>query len=142
MRKPHKRVNRVIFITIIAAIALVLGVAILLGRGDRSTPGTNQPKNKKEQSVKPERNVANFCRFYQEEKDSLVGSDASYEDSLRAFRKLEAVSPDEVRADITIIRKGTETLLEDPSKLGDMSMAVLGASGKFSDYVQAHCRDM
>lgn len=44
----------------------------------------------------PERSVANFCSVAKDQKSILTGN-VSYDQQLEAYKKLEAVSPDEIR---------------------------------------------
>jgi hypothetical protein len=68
--------------------------------------------------------VANFCRVAKEEKSILVG-DVNYEKRLDSYRKLEAVSPDDIRPDITAIR-GLGSLLKQEIRLTKKSILFLG----------------
>lgn len=90
--------------------------------------------------ARPERSVANFCRVAKEEKAVLVG-DVSYEKRLESYKKLEAVSPDEILSDITTIRKGYESIVEDPSKTLSAGFGMSGAENRRTDYINQNCQD-
>lgn len=88
----------------------------------------------------PERSVASFCRVAKEQKSILTG-DVSYEQRLDAYKKLEAVSPDEIQPDITTIRKGYETIIQDPSKALSAGFGMSGAENRRTDFINQNCTD-
>ncbi|HYG84484.1 MAG TPA: hypothetical protein VD907_06440 [Verrucomicrobiae bacterium] len=88
----------------------------------------------------PERSVANFCKVAVENKSSLQ-SGANHEESLSAYSKLEAVSPDDIRPDITTIRKGYEIILDDPSKTLETGFGTISSEGRRTDYINKNCPD-
>lgn len=65
--------------------------------------------------MRSERSVSSFCRVAKEQK-TILTSDVNYEQRLEAYKKLEAVSPDGIKPDITTIKKGYESIVQDPSK--------------------------
>lgn len=87
-----------------------------------------------------QRSVANFCKVAKDEKTILTG-DVSYEQRLEAYKKLEAVSPDEIQSDITTIRKGYETIIQDPSKALSAGFGMSGAENRRTDFIDQNCTD-
>ena len=90
--------------------------------------------------TKPERSVASFCRVATQEKTVLVG-DVNYERRLESYRKLEAVSPDDIRADIVTIRKGYEEIVKDPSNTLNAGLGMSGAENRRTAYINSNCKD-
>jgi uncharacterized membrane protein YbaN (DUF454 family) len=91
-------------------------------------------------SMQPERSVTSFCRVAKEQKSVLTGN-VNYEKRLEAYRKLEAVSPDDIRSDITTIRKSYEAIVQDPSNTISAGLGASGAENRFTDYVTKNCKD-
>ena len=106
---------------IIAACAVVLAIIITL-------------------ILLPPRSVASFCRVVKEQKTTLMGN-VNYEKSLDAYKKLEAVSPDEIRPDITAIRKGYETMIRNPAEVMSTGFGMMGSEGRRSDYIRNNCTE-
>ena len=90
--------------------------------------------------TQPERSVANFCRVAKEEKSVLVG-DVNYEKRLESYKKLEAVSPDNILSDITTIRKGYESIVQNPSNTISAGLGMAGAESRRTDYINKNCPD-
>jgi hypothetical protein len=90
--------------------------------------------------MQPQRSVASFCRVAKEQKAILTG-DVSYEKQLDAYKKLEAVSPDDIRSDITTIRKGYESIVQNPSNTISAGLGMSGAENRRSDYIAKNCPD-
>ncbi len=90
--------------------------------------------------VQPQRTVANFCRVAKEEKPTLVG-DVNYEKRLDAYKKLETVSPDEIRPDISTIRKGYEDIVKSPSNTLSTGFGMSGAENRRTAYIESNCKD-
>lgn len=88
----------------------------------------------------PERSVASFCSVAKQEK-SILTTDAGYEKRLEAYKKLEAVSPDDIRSDITTIRKGYESIVQNPSNTISAGLGMSGAENRRSDYITKNCPD-
>lgn len=91
-------------------------------------------------AMQPQRTVANFCRVAKEQKSILVG-DVNYEKRLDAYRKLEVVSPDDIRPDITTIRKGYEEIVKSPSNTISTGLGMSGAENRRTDYINTNCKD-
>lgn len=88
--------------------------------------------------TQPQRTVANFCRVAKEEKAVLTG-DVNYEQRLESYKKLEAVSPDGIRPDITTIRKGYEDILSNPSGTLSTGIGMSGAENRRTAYITKNC---
>lgn len=91
-------------------------------------------------AMQPQRTVASFCRVAKEQKSILVG-DVNYEKRLDAYRKLEVVSPDDIRPDITTIRKGYEEIVKSPSNTISTGFGMSGAENRRTDYINTNCKD-
>lgn len=91
-------------------------------------------------AMQPQRTVANFCRVAKEQKSILVG-DVNYEKRLDAYKKLEVVSPDDIRPDITTIRKGYEEIVKSPSNTISTGLGMSGAENRRTDYINTNCKD-
>jgi len=90
--------------------------------------------------IKPERSVSSFCSVAKQEKSVLVG-DVNYEKRLRAYEKLEAVSPDDIRPDITTIRKGYEEIIKHPSNTLSTGFGMSASESRRTAYVNSNCKD-
>ncbi len=88
--------------------------------------------------TQPQRTVANFCSTAKEEKAILVGN-VNYRQRLDAYKRLEAVSPDAIQPDITIIRKGYEDIVSNPSDTLSAGLGMSGAENRRSAYINANC---
>lgn len=114
-----KRNLIVIIISVLILIAVIIGLFV---------------------AMQPQRTVANFCKVAKEEKSTLVG-DVNYEKRLEAYKKLEAVSPDDIRPDITTIRKGYEEIVKNPSNTLNTGFGMSGAENRRTSYIDANCKD-
>ena len=90
--------------------------------------------------TQPERSVASFCRVAKEQKVALT-SNVSYDKQVEAYKKLEAVSPDDIRSDITAIRKAYEQIVQNPSNTISAGLGVAGAENRRTDYITKNCPD-
>jgi uncharacterized membrane protein YbaN (DUF454 family) len=90
--------------------------------------------------MQPERSVASFCRVAKEQKVALT-SNVSYDKQVEAYKKLEAVSPDDIRSDITAIRKAYEQIVQNPSNTISAGLGVSGAENRRTDYIAKNCKD-
>lgn len=90
--------------------------------------------------IRPERSVTSFCRVAKEQKSVLTG-DVSYDKRLEAYKKLEAVSPDDILSDITTIRKGYESIVQNPSNTISAGLGIAGAENRRTDYINKNCPD-
>lgn len=89
-------------------------------------------------AMQPQRTVANFCSVAKEEKSVLTG-DVNYQQRLNAYRKLEAVSPNDIQPDITAIRKGYEDIVNNPSDTLSVGLGIAGSENRRTAYVTANC---
>jgi hypothetical protein len=90
--------------------------------------------------MQPERSVASFCSVAKEQKVALTSS-VSYDKQVEAYKKLEAVSPDDIRSDITAIRKAYEQIVQNPSNTISAGLGVAGAENRRTDYITKNCTD-
>jgi hypothetical protein len=88
----------------------------------------------------PGRSIANFCQVAKEQKTILI-DDVNYEQRLEAYKKLEVVSPDEIKPDITTIRKGYEAIVQDPSSTLSTGFGISGAENRRTDFINQNCSD-
>ncbi|HJP81495.1 MAG TPA: hypothetical protein VJ841_03830 [Candidatus Saccharimonadales bacterium] len=90
--------------------------------------------------TQPRRSVEAFCQVIKEESSVLI-NDANAEARARAYRKLEASSPDDIRPDITAIRKGYEKMAADPSSTFGVGFGILGSENRRDDYLKKNCQE-
>jgi cytoskeletal protein RodZ len=90
--------------------------------------------------MQPQRTVANFCQVAKDEKSTLVG-DVNYEKRLEAYKKIESVSPDDIRPDISTIRKGYEEIVKNPSSTLSTGFGMSGAENRRDAYIDSNCND-
>jgi hypothetical protein len=91
-------------------------------------------------AMQPQRTAANFCRVVKDEKSILVG-DVNYEQRLEAYKKLEAASPNDIRPDISIIRRGYEEIVKNPSNVISAGLGISGAESRRDSYINSNCKD-
>lgn len=70
----------------------------------------------------------------------LVG-DVPYEKRLESYKKLEAVSPDDIRPDISTIRKGYEEIVKSTSNTLSAGLGMTGAESRRTTYINKNCKD-
>lgn len=92
-------------------------------------------------AVQPPRTIANFCQTVKEQKSILVG-DVNYEKRVEAYKKLEAVSPDDIRPDITAIRKGYEEIVKNPSNTLGAGFGMAGSENRRDAFIKTNCKDL
>jgi len=90
--------------------------------------------------LRQDRSIASFCRVAKEEKSILVG-DVNYEKRLESYKKLEAVSPDDIRPDITAIRKGYEEIVKNPSNTLGAGFGMAGSENRRDAFIKTNCKD-
>ena len=90
--------------------------------------------------MQPQRTIASFCKVAKEEKPTLAG-DVSYEKRLDSYKKLEAVSPDDIRPDISTIRKGYEEIVKNPTNMLGAGFGMMSAESRRDTYLNANCKD-
>lgn len=74
------------------------------------------------------------------EKAVLTG-DVNYEKRLDAYRQLEAVSPDDIKPDITTIRKGYDDIVKNPSNTLTAGLGMSGAENRRTAYINSNCKN-
>lgn len=134
MGKQEKADNKKKFLTQRNIVLLVLGVLAIFILGIAIIVMTIN-------LTQPERSVASFCSVTKEQKSVLVTGNENYEKRLEAYKKLEAVSPDEIQSDITIIRKGYESIVTNPSNIISAGLGMSGAENRRTDYITKNCTD-
>jgi hypothetical protein len=90
--------------------------------------------------VQPQKTVAHFCQVAKDEKPVLTG-DVNYERRLESYKKLEAASPDDIRPDISSIRKGYEEIVKNPSNVIGAGLGISGAESRRDSYINSNCKD-
>lgn len=90
--------------------------------------------------MQPERSVANFCNVAKQEKATLTG-DVSYEKRLNAYKQLEAAAPNDIKPDITIIRKGYDDIVKNPSNTLATGLGMSSAENRRTVYINTNCKD-
>lgn len=88
--------------------------------------------------LQPERSVENFCQVLHDEKTAVTGN-VNEEKRLEAYKKLEAVAPDDIRPDIATIRKGYEAVVANPAAIWTAGFGMMGAEGRRTEYIQKNC---
>jgi hypothetical protein len=114
--KRHKRVS---VAAIIAAVAIVVVLFFAL---------------------QPDRSIANFCKVANEEKQTIVGSE-NYEKRLETYKKLERVAPEEIRPDVTTIRKGQQDIVDNPSNTFATELGLSGSGDRLVKYISKNCSE-
>ncbi|HMI08972.1 MAG TPA: hypothetical protein VK497_01065 [Candidatus Saccharimonadales bacterium] len=90
--------------------------------------------------TKPERSVASFCRVAKEQKGSF-DPDTGMEQLLSSVKKMDDVAPSEIHSDTSLIIKGYETIINDPSKATSTELGISGSQVRVSDYITKNCPD-
>ena len=75
-----------------------------------------------------------------QEKATLTG-DVNYEKRLEAYKRLEAVSPKDIKPDITTIRKGYEDIVKNPSSTLPVGLGMSGPENRRTTYINSNCKD-
>lgn len=90
--------------------------------------------------TQPERSVANFCEVAKEEKDSFKAN-TNYDRLLSSFVRLDTVAPDEIRSDTSLIVKGYESVVSDPSKSVLSELGISSSQIRVNDFIVKNCTD-
>jgi predicted HTH transcriptional regulator len=90
--------------------------------------------------LRPERSVACFCKVAEEEKQTIVGSE-NYEKRLETYKRLESVSPNEIRPDVTAIRKGQQAIVDNPANGIATEIGLSGSGSRLVDYITENCSE-
>ena len=88
--------------------------------------------------TQPSRSVENFCKVAKEEKGNFK-RDASYDKLLSSFKKLDGVAPDTIDSDTSLIVKGYESILDDPSKAVASELGISNSQMRVNDYITKNC---
>ncbi len=89
-------------------------------------------------AVQPQRTVANFCQSAKAEKSNFKAN-TSYDILLGSFRKLDAVAPNDIHPDTTLIVKGYESIVNDPSKAIASELGISSPQMRVNDYISKNC---
>lgn len=65
--------------------------------------------------MQTQRTVANFCSVAKEEKSNFQAG-TNYSTLFSTFKKLNAVAPNQVRSDTSLVVNGYQSIVNDPSK--------------------------
>ena len=87
---------------------------------------------------KPERSITSFCKVASEQKNNFKGG-SNKDILLNAFKKLDAVAPESINTDTTMIVKGYEIMINDPSKSMSTGFGITSSQLKVSDYIKNNC---
>lgn len=91
--------------------------------------------------MRPEHTVMAFCRVAKEQKPIILMGNANNEQRLEAYKKLEVVSPDDIRSDITAIRKAYESIVQNPSNTISAGLGVQDSEIRRTDYITKNCKN-
>jgi capsular polysaccharide biosynthesis protein len=89
-------------------------------------------------AIQPQRTVENFCRSAKEEKSNFKAN-TSYDKLLGSFRKLDAVAPEDIRSDTSLIVKGYDSIVSDPSKAVTSELGISSSQMRVNDYITKNC---
>lgn len=100
----------------------------------------------------PARSVAAYCRIYNEQNAKLAKAkgnaytvavfshnSSNPADFVEAFSKLERVAPDDIRPDVTILKKVFQTIQKDPSQALNAGIGGESAERSVTDWTTDHC---
>lgn len=88
--------------------------------------------------MQPQRTVANFCQTAKEEKSNFQAN-TNYNTLLGAFNKLDAVAPDTIHPDTSLIANGYQSIVSDPSKATMTELGMANSQLKVSNYITKNC---
>ncbi len=91
-------------------------------------------------AMQPQRTVANFCQSAKAEKNNFKAN-TSYDILLGSFKKLDAVAPNDIHPDTSLIVKGYESIVSDPSKAMASELGISSAQLRVNDYIAKNCSD-
>jgi len=113
---PNKR-------TMTAIIAVLILVAIIIGLSI---------------AMQPQRTVENFCQSAKEEKSNFKAN-ASYDKLLGSFKKLDAVAPEDIHPDTSLVVKGYESIARDPSEAVSSELGMSSSQMRINNYITKNC---
>ena len=90
--------------------------------------------------TQPERSVASFCKTAKSEKSNFKAN-TGYDKLLGSFKKLDSVAPDEIHSDTSLIVKGYEAIVKDPSKSVSSELGISNSQMRVNDYITKNCPD-
>lgn len=85
-----------------------------------------------------QRTVVNFCQSAKSEKGNFKAS-TSYDKLLGSFKKIDAVAPEDIHSDTSLIVKGYESIVSDPSKAISSEAGVSSSQMRVNDYIIKNC---
>ena len=88
--------------------------------------------------MQPLRTIENFCQAAKEEKSSFKGG-VGYDKLLVSFKKLDVVAPKDIHSDTSLIVKGYESIVSDPSKAVSAEFGIAGSQMRVGDYITKNC---
>lgn len=91
-------------------------------------------------AMQPQRTVANFCQSAKDEKNNFKAN-TSYDKLLVSFKKLDAVAPEDIHSDTSLIVKGYESIVSDPSKAISSEAGISSSQMRVNDYIIKKCPD-
>jgi hypothetical protein len=90
--------------------------------------------------MQPQRTVANFCKSAKDEKSNFKAN-TSYDKLLGSFKKLDTVAPEDIHPDTSLIVKGYESIVSDPSKAISSEAGISSSQMRVNDYIIENCPD-
>ena len=90
--------------------------------------------------TRPERSVASFCRVAKEQKGNF-DPNTGMKELLSSVKKMDDVAPSEIHSDTSLIVKGYESIIDDPSKATSTEFGINGSQVRVSDYITKNCPD-
>lgn len=91
-------------------------------------------------AMQPQRTVANFCQSAKDEKNNFKAN-TGYDKLLGSFKKLDAVAPEDIHSDTSLIIKGYESIVGDPSKAISSEAGISSSQMRVNDYIIKNCPD-
>lgn len=88
--------------------------------------------------MQPQRTVANFCQSAKEEKTNFKAN-TNYDTLLGSFKKLDMVAPDDIHSDTSLVVKGYESIVSDPSKAVASELGISSAQMRINNYITKKC---
>ena len=91
-------------------------------------------------AMQPQRTVANFCSVAKEEKSNFQAG-TNYSTLLDTFKKFDAVAPNQVRSDTSLVVNGYQSIVNDPSRATATELGIANSQSKISSYISKNCPD-
>ncbi|SRR6266496_462694 len=112
-----KRNLMIIIISVLILIAVIIGLFI---------------------AMQPQRTTENFCQSAKDEKGNFKAN-IGYDKLLGSFKKLDAVAPDDIHSDTSLIVKGYESIVNDPSKAVSSELGISSSQMRVNNYITKNC---